>query len=299
MVIVHLQGGLGNQIFQYAAGRQLAINQGSELRLDLSWFKGDQRRRGFTPRRFLLDRFAIVAGRATRADASRIRLRAELRRIFRFGGSKSAAEEETPWLVERSHFVFDPRVLRAHGDTYLHGYWQNERYFAESSDLLRDELRLRQPPDSRTDVIRSRMANSNSVAIHVRRGDYLEQADAPRSHRVCGADYYHECLRLMVERVDDPRFFIFSDDPEWVARNILIPGNAPFEIVTHNDEGKAHEDLMLISACRHQILSNSTFGWWGAWLNPNPDKIVIGPERWFRGDVFDTSELLPPGWLRV
>jgi hypothetical protein len=139
-----------------------------------------------------------------------------------------------------------------------------------------------------------RIAGCNAVSLHVRRGDYVSNPDSSRVHGLCGADYHQAAVRRIAEVVPQPHLFVFSDDPQWAAGNLHL--DHPATIVTGNDTRRDYEDLHLMSLCKHHIVANSSFSWWGAWLDTNPDKIVIAPERWFAHEQHDTRDLLPPTW---
>lgn len=297
MVISYLQGGLGNQLFQYAIGRQLAIKQSSELKLDLSWFSDPTKRTGITPRAFRLGNFQIHAVEATPDEIARLRPRNVVRRAVKRLQRTIAPYDWNSWLHEQRWFAFDERVLAVRRDVYLSGYWQNEAYFRDCADLLRQDIVPMHPLHADSETLLSRISKTDSVAIHVRRGDYVEADPAPWAHSVCGPAYYHACIERIRQRVRKPHFFVFSDEPKWVKENIDIP--YPIEFVTHNGQERDYEDLWLMKSCRHQIISNSTFSWWAAWLNLNATKIVLAPRKWFNGDLYDTSKLLPTSWEQL
>nr|VFK65587.1 MAG: Glycosyl transferase family 11 [Candidatus Kentron sp. TUN] len=134
--------------------------------------------------------------------------------------------------------------------------------------------------------------------MHIRRGDYVSDKEANTLIGTCSLDYYQRAVRLLQERIEsNPRFYVFSDDPDWVQANLRLDGQ--MHIVRHNNTDTNFEDLRLMSACSHHIIANSTFSWWGAWLNPSPQKIVIAPARWFKSDKLDDRDLIPSSWLRI
>ena len=137
----------------------------------------------------------------------------------------------------------------------------------------------------------------NSVSIHVRRGDYLTNPVTFQTHGLCDIDYYKKAIDEILDLVDKPHFFIFSDDQSWAKSNIIF--GAPTDYVMHNNSLKNYEDLRLMSYCRHHIIANSSFSWWGAWLGNNPEKIVIAPKKWFNDPKIDTTDLIPDTWLRL
>jgi hypothetical protein len=179
----------------------------------------------------------------------------------------------------------------------LDGYWQSERYFADVSDRLRSEFTFKASAAGRNAEIAGEIAAVNAVSLHVRRGDYATNPAMTAMHGICPIDYYDRAVEFVIERVADPVFFLFSDDPDWVREHLKI--DWAVVVVEHNDSDTGHEDLRLMGLCRHHVIANSTFSWWGAWLNPSPEKIVVAPKRWFAEDSIDTSDLLPADWVTL
>jgi hypothetical protein len=202
--------------------------------------------------------------------------------------------ERRYFLIERQ-FHFDPAVLRPRRHAFLAGYWQSERYFDAIADRLRGELTPRQPPDPVNAALLAEIEAAEAVSVHVRRGDYV---DHPDIHPLMPVEYYRAAVDAVRARTRDPRFFIFSDEPD--RAGALLSWLSPATVVSHNGAERDSEDLRLMRHCRHHIIANSTFSWWGAWLCPHADKVVIAPRRWF-ADAFphSTADLLPPRWLRI
>lgn len=286
MIVVRLSGGLGNQLFQYAAGRRLAQRRQAELVLDLGWYERTPRRD--TPRDYELAHYPIQARIASGTEKLWCRLHEGpvLRRLDRL---------PRRWRHRREKgFAFDPAVLELPNDVYLDGYWQSYRYFDDIAALIQSELTPLAPMGPRDEELAGRIRATNSVAVHIRRGDYVTNAAASRAHGLCSAEYYDRALSRIAAAVD-PHFFVFSDDPAWARSSMKFPG--PFEVIDHNGPERAFQDLRLMAMCKHQITANSSFSWWGAWLNANPAKIVLTPAQWFV-KVPNTSSLCPSDWLR-
>lgn len=280
-VVVRLKGGLGNQLFQYAAGRSLAERLQADLKVDVAAFGSGDRRYG-------LGHFIASPQVATPEE---VRSAGGARRIQLVLGMLHA---RGPVLRER-HFHFDRRFEQIATSVYLDGYWQSERYFAHIAPLVRDELRVRVAPSIANAATLERIRAGTSVAVHVRRGDYVTNAKARRTHGGCPPDYYTAACRFVVERTRRPSFFVFSDDPEWVRANLSFPGAV--EYVDHNGPRDAHEDLRLMAACQHHVIANSTFSWWGAWLGHSKTQIVVAPQRWFATRTRRTADLFPTQWV--
>lgn len=296
MIIVKLRGGLGNQMFQYAAARRLAHAHNAPLGLDISFLSGSG---ADTPRSLELEHLSITAGIASPGEVARLRFK-EARwtaPLFSRGLQMLGKERPAPRDIRERHFHFDVTLLNAPDDVYLDGYWQSEKYFAEIGGIIRSEFTVRYPLDDRNGELAELITGSESVSLHVRRGDYASDPQAAHYHGECGPEYYTRCLDIIGEEMHDPYLFVFSDEPAWVMENLKFPFATTF--VTHNGPQKGYEDMRLMSLCRHNIIANSSFSWWGAWLNGNPDKRVLAPSRWFNQPGIDTSDLLPDSWTRI
>lgn len=283
MIIVKLSGGLGNQLFQYALGRQLAVLNQTELKLDVSQLGNSL---FGTPRSYALDAFSINASLATNREISEL-VGASFSMLGRFGAI-------SPFYQREPHFHFSPLILRLRGDLYFDGYWQSERYFKPIASLVKQELKLQNTVLSRFQMWQNLIQTSESVSVHVRRGDYTLLSMANRFLRPCGLDYYQKAASILLPQLQQPTFFVFSDDPVWAKTHLHFP--VPTHYVTGNS---AAEDLALISQCQHHIIANSTFSWWGAWLAAFPHKKIIAPQQWFATERFNTKDLLPDDWGRV
>ncbi|MBN1585116.1 alpha-1,2-fucosyltransferase [Candidatus Uhrbacteria bacterium] len=298
LTVVRLKGGLGNQLFQYAAGRAIAVRNGSGLKLDITGY-GDQAGLA-TPRTFALAPFVIQAGFANRDEIGGFIGKVSgwkglVGRLWRKLRRKDTGVLEK--VVSESGFGFDPEILGKRGDLYLDGFWQSEKYFSDIAETIRREFTLKKEGELlNTEIARRIGGKSGSVSLHVRRGDYVTDPNTNAYHGTCSPEYYGEAIGLIAEKVSNPHFFVFSDDIEWVKANIGID----YPVTYVSGEGRPdYEELRLMSYCRHNIIANSSFSWWGAWLNPNPDKIVIAPKRWFSGASQDTGDLIPESWIRI
>ena len=288
MVITRLSGGLGNQMFQYAAGKRLATRLGVGYRLDLSLFETLQ---CATPRRYALDVFALDDPIASPEEVRPFLPRRGVRSwLDRLGGRRRTYYRER-------HFHFDPAVLELGGDVCLEGYWQSERYFADIAGLIREAFRFPEPRSGPNLELGRRIRDVVAVSVHVRRGDYVADETTHRWHGVCGIDYYRRAIEHIAERIERAEFFVFSDDPAWAQANLKFPTAVTF--VDHNPPERGFEDMRLMSLCRHHIIANSSFSWWAAWLAVNGDKIVVAPRRWFATDELDASDVCPADWLRL
>ncbi len=287
MITFQAQGGLGNQLFQYAAGRRLAVRHGCQLVVDHHWF--DHPRPGETPRPLELNRYPVAMRLATPFELLRwTPLRSRWGRYLK-------PLMPMNLLREHGHGV-NRDVLSAPANSYLSGFWQSEAYFADIREQLLQELTPIEPPGPKDLAMMDRMQLGDSVSVHVRRGDYVSLASASAYHGLCTLDYYRKAIAYVAERVPSPTLFVFSDDPEWTKAHLKSP--FPTHYVDHNPPEKAFQDLRLMSLCRHHILANSSFSWWGAWLSDPADGLVIAPERWYAVDR-PTPDLIPARWTRL
>ncbi len=306
MITALIRGGLGNQMFQYAMGRALALRRGVDLTVDTRGCRWYGLRLGLG--RFRLPLVEAPAARIPdpvyHRHLCRLRHYERLRPYlwlhpcawFHWLSSRTARALHTygpgPVLHRERRFSFDPRVLDAPDGSFVAGFWQSERYFADAADTIRRDFTLRDPPSAENrrwlDGIR---ATGCAVSVHVRHGAAADVLG------VCSPAYYREAARLVEQRTGaQPVLFVFSDEPARVREQLRFDHEA--HVLDHNGtEGQAHDDMRLMAACDHHVIANSTFSWWAAWLNPSPDKVVVAPEPWMRSCELDTSDVLPRGWL--
>jgi hypothetical protein len=278
-------------MFQYAAARRLAAVHHTSVRIDTSWYNNVPP--GATPRSYELHKLQITGERANRWET-----------IGTNGVRKSRPHELPVALVRKvrpryrffgeRHFQFDPAVLDLPDGVCLFGYWMSEKYFADATEIIRREFEFRDTASAENEDWASKMVEGDSVAVHVRRGDYASRA-TPQG--ICGVDYYRRAVAEARQRLSDPHFFVFSDDLEWARENLDLGSDAEF--VNQNRGAASHEDLRLMSRARHNIIANSSFSWWAAWLNRNESKIVVAPQKWMHDPSFDTRDVLPGGWIPV
>ncbi|PDT58062.1 alpha-1,2-fucosyltransferase [Bradyrhizobium diazoefficiens] len=305
MITVSLIGGLGNQMFQYAAGKALAERHGVGLALDLSGF------RSYPLRSFLLDRLlvpeAITAAQAeagvpdkSESNFVRAKWRGRIDRLLGRAGLPQLAQQ--PHEYREPHFHYDPAFEAQGPRTTLFGYFQSERYFGRIAESLRGWFSPREPVGGAAAEMLARIQASRlPVSVHVRRGDYLNPG-AAEFHGILGDAYYREALgRLEGAIGGEMELFVFSDDPA-AAEQLLsfIPKSRLVHV--RGEPERPWEDMVLMARCRHHIIANSSFSWWGAWLNGAQDKVVIAPRAWFAPNELrkvNTADLYPDGWILV
>lgn len=293
MIIANVIGGLGNQMFQYAAARALSLQLEQPLRLDISWFDGYGLHQGFELQRV----FECDIEIATYADVHAIIGRQSVPLIRRVLQHPRMAILRSHNLIVEPHFHYWPGICSTAHDCYLIGYWQSEKYFDDIAATIRRDFRFKQPIDNRNAQMVEEIDKVSSVSLHVRRGDYVKNPRTNAAHGLCSLDYYRAAIYHITKRVEYPHFFIFSDDMEWVRENLKI--DFPCEYVCHNIGAESYRDMQLMSQCQHHIIANSSFSWWGAWLNPRVDKMIVAPERWFPDRKRQTNDLIPPQWQRL
>jgi len=191
--------------------------------------------------------------------------------------------------------VFDPKVLEEPGYVRLVGYWQNEKYFEEIADVIRSDFEFREPLDASDAAIAVEIERSTAVSVHVRRGDNVWNPASTRFHGVLPLEYYRSATELIRSSVSEPHFFVFSDDPEWCRANLQLPG--PVTVVDHNQDN-AGDDLRLMALCRHHVVANSTYSWWGAWLSRREDKIVVAPKKFVAAAGVE-HDVVPDHWVTL
>ncbi len=292
MIIVRLSGGLGNQLFQYALARALKAVTNQSVKIDAGFLFGDQT--GLTKRFLRIDAFKISV---PFADADDLAVVGVAGKNWLGRSWFSLKNKMMPWryktVIHDTGFVFDPRVLSVTGNKYLMGNWLSPKYFGEICDILAAELVLLKPFGERAQKFLTQINTSEAVAVHVRRGDYLKYPKLG----VCSLEYYQAAIDLIKSKTTNPTFFIFSDDVDYVRQSFGLAN----EVVYVSDQGLTDvEELVLMSKCHHQIIANSSFSWWAAWLNQSASKIVIAPKK-FRADGKDTSDYVSTslGWIRL
>jgi hypothetical protein len=291
MILTKLIGGLGNQMFQYAAGKALALRHGVLVKVDLSELNshaGDK----YTQRHYELGIFTSGIQVTTdkdlapflKGDKSRLQRELQRRMPFLFG-TLNAVE---------SGAAYHPEFKKYPKNTYLKGFWQSEQYFKAYEVEIRKDFRFRESVTEACKTLKTKISACNAVSLHVRRGDYVNNPSANKFHGLCSPQYYNSAVNRISETQKDLGIFIFSDDIGWCREHIK------FDIPVHFMEtGSAYEDMYLMTQCRHNIIANSSFSWWGAWLNDHVDKIVIAPKQWFADTSVNTSDIIPDSWFKL
>ena len=290
MFIVRITAGLGNQMFQYALYRAL-IEQGKEVYLDIS----DSVDRNKPDLYQLKSIFPIIEQLAIREEIDRFKINITDLRLYERMRRKLTLMMSLPYkrYVEKKYYNYDKRIFNLKGDYYLDGYWQSEKYFSCIGKKIREEFKFIPEIVSHNMITLNQVRMTESVSIHIRRGDYVKH---PWHGGICDLEYYQKAIKLMKNKVNNPFFFIFSDDPGWCKENLLVHNSV---FIDWNHGLDSFKDMQLMSNCRHNIIANSSFSWWGAWLNTSPDKIVIAPSRWLNNTTYDHPDIVPYGWIKL
>ena len=304
MIITRLLGGLGNQMFQYAAGLALAERRRTVLKLDVSWFREYAEYEAHN--RYALSCFNVTEQFATQEEIDRVRGVALTRterwsialarrlRLYRYANRHAA-----PTNLHRAlGTAFYPAFFDQPDNTTLEGMWQSELFFAPIAQLVRLHFSFRYPPQPAVEAMASRIrAGGPSAAVHFRRGDYVRNATFSRELGVLPLDYYRAAIARLRERHPDVTLYIFSDDIDAIEREFRPPGSHVF--VRATEPWHSFDKIRLMSLCDHAIISNSTFAWWGAWLNPSPIKTVIAPKQWRQDSPDEWRSAIPSTWIAL
>lgn len=285
--IIKLNGGLGNQMFQWALAKMIEEISDMEAYIDMSYFSKNY------ARPYQLDVFRIKP-----KILSGFLVKLILNIIWRFRGSLNHKTFLGFTLYSEEQFNFDKRISRIKPNTYIEGFFQSEKYFKSIEDKVREEFKFDPFPDDNNQKIIHQINNAaTSISLHVRRGDYVEKQRYQEQYAQCSLEYYQRAVDYIAQRYPNPTLFIFSDDINWVKRKLKLPYESIY--VSHNTGLKSHEDMRLMSLCNHNVIANSSFSWWGAWLNNHKDKIVIAPMKWFNDEKINQSDIIPENWVKL
>jgi hypothetical protein len=299
-VVVKINGGLGNQMFQYAAGRATSLRLNSVFEIETTFFK-DALNEGEHKREYQLNIFPIIAAlNLHEISINNYRKQQNYRSSFLYKAENVLRKKlgilpAYQHIWERKFLTYDPYFQQATKAqlTYLVGDWQNENYFQSAAAVIRTDFTFPAiEAGSLNDAILAQIYGSEAVAVHVRRGDYLLEG----IHSPVSPEYYQNALNLIRSKVINPKFFVFSDDISWCRTNLEL-ADACF--VEHNTGSNNYRDMQLMSNCKHNIIANSSFSWWGAWLNSNPTKIVIAPTMWMTKQGVESSRIIPSSWITL
>lgn len=287
MVIVRLIGGLGNQMFQYAAGKALALYHGTELLLDLSVLAKDPKG-AYTKREFELDIFDASFKMASLEQVNALKEKQES-----FLNKLLPSRKAKFWFNENG-LKFHPDIFSTSPNVLINGYWQSEKYFNECTHTIRKDFSFKKDKLRGIEEIEGRIRDSNSVSLHIRRGDYVASQEALNFHGVCDSSYYERAIEHIASKQGAITLFVFSDDAAWCRNNLKYAHK--YEVV---ETGSLAQDMYLMKSCRHHIIANSSFSWWAAWLDNSPQKMVVAPSRWFNDAAANNNDIVPDAWIKL
>ncbi len=293
MIIVELIGGLGNQLFEYAYARKISHIKKVPLKFDMSFFDN------WPEDVYRLRYFNIKENFATTDETQLLKGRPKTSftaKVYKKISGKTLYDKKSH--IKEPPFTCNDNISKMSDDVYLEGWWGNERYFKDIESIIRREFTLRKELDNDNEELLEKIILNNSVSVHIRRGDYLFNpyfADLT-------LDYYFKAINFMSSKVRNPYLFIFSDDVSWAKKNLNKLEMSKI-FVDINGNKTDYKDLVLMSKCKHNIIANSTFSWWGAWLNNNPKKIIIAPSRWFNNikaqKFYEKGDFVPSSWIKM
>lgn len=293
-IVIKLKGGMGNQMFQYAFGKTLAktaekAGVSVDLLFDVTAYTDPIKKD--TKRPYMLDLLNTDAKIADDATALNAR--------NPYGLISKVIRKINQKLRTDDFVAFKADLLESPYKSYYEGYWQTEKYFLPIIERIRQEFTLREPLGKVAQSIYEKInSDPNAVAIFYRRTDYVGH----KTFDISGQGYEERAMAHMSTQVPNMRLYVMSDDIDWVKANVTLPEGSVYVSSSKAQpviEIPPHEEMKLASTCKHNIIPNSTFAWWGAWLNPNPNKIIIAPKDWVQGDASEYQDITPSGWLRL
>ncbi|AMK78698.1 MULTISPECIES: alpha-1,2-fucosyltransferase [Methylomonas] len=291
MIIQNIIGGLGNQLFQYAFIYAQSRNRNTSFKLDISNFET------YHLRKYALDQYKIKNIIASDDEVTLLKYKNEtkldklIRKILKKPKSMASSYYKEPGVQ------FDCNVFFIKGDIYFDGYWQSARYFENYRNELLKQFTLKLLTLDATKKYLEKISSTESVSLHIRRGDYVTNPRTNAIHGTCSISYYQNAVSHIKKNIKQPYIFIFSDDLMWAKDNLSI--NEQLTFIELNNKFSDCDEIFLMSHCKHNIIANSSFSWWGAWLNTNPNKIVIAPQHWFNDSSLKTDDLIPASWVQL
>jgi hypothetical protein len=291
MIITKLIGGLGNQMFQYATAKALALRHHVDMKVDISFLNLDSEGI-YTQRKYELSIFNTPIQIATANEKEQFfvdnsnKITQKFKELFPLLAKDFYATEKG--IKYNKEFLNYPK------NTYLDGFWQSELYFKNFEAIIKNDFSFNQNTIVLNKHFLLKIESCNSISLHVRRGDYVLNNDANQFHGLCSLDYYNSAIRYIEMKINNIEIFVFSDDINWCKENLKY--NFPIHFMDTND---AYSDLYLMTKCKHNIIANSSYSWWGAWLNTNKEKIVIAPKQWFADQSVITQDIIPAQWIKL
>ncbi|MBE7706910.1 MAG: alpha-1,2-fucosyltransferase [Cyanobacteria bacterium SIG30] len=280
MIIMKYNGGLGNQIFQYLAGKTLAEKLNCELFFDMSFFKGRK------TRKYEMNIFGIEENPCK--DIRPLlywKLRKILKMPKKFLGLNIYNEES---------FSYEEKFEKIENNTFVEGFFQSPKYFNEN---VVNKINFEAKISEKTREIEEKIKEENSISMHIRLGDYVQKSHYSKIYNHLDENYYKKAIEIIKEKVKNPVFYVFSDDIRGASKILSNIQNVIY--INHNIENDSWQDMYLMSKCKHNIIANSSFSYFGAYLNKNPEKTVIAPKKWFQDPNKTTDDVYPDNWIKI
>ena len=291
MITVRLKGGMGNQMFQYAFGYRMAKFLDTDLKLDLSILL-DRSKKDIVPRNYDLSIFKLEPQFNLSPKLLKVLYRPKSSKVAKF--VKKLSQNGKTYFKEKHFHVHQELLNTPINDAVYDGWWQSEQYFHSESEAIRQLFSFKSEILEKAKPMAEQIQSTNAICLNVRRTDFVKN----QTLNTTGLSYFKKAAHYLAERIEDPHFFVFSDDISWCQKNIVLP--FPTTIVTHDLKGEKFSNyLQLMKSCKHYIIPNSSFAWWAVWLNGDANKIVVAPKNWFNNPDVDTSDLVPSSWIRL
>ena len=289
MIIVRFIGGLGNQMFQYAFYKYLKENY-KNVKADISDYKYYKLHNGYELERI----FGIKLDIASERELKKCKDYSFSHRCYLSKIRRKIIGKKPNHIMEDE---YSNTKLKKFDNIYLSGYWQGQKYLKKNDDNIKTDFKF--DGTNKLKKLLEKIKSTNSVSIHFRRGDYVNNKRTNAVHGVCKLDYYYNSIKFINKNVSNPIYYILSDDIDWVKQNFKLDCHTVY--IDKNRDSEYYLDMYLMSLCKHNIIANSSFSWWGAWLNKNPNKIVIAPQKWFADTVKNkrTNKIIPKEWIRI
>lgn len=296
MIIVRLIGGLGNQLFQYCVGRQLAMQRQVSLKLDLSVYDNDVSRECRLS--FFRVNYAIASAKEVDALVAIYEKDALYAKVYRKLEKKFLPKYRRKYFVERDYYVFEPDLLKVGSNVLLEGFWQHHRYYLDLPQQILTEFTLKNEFVENYGILDQIAADHCSVSVHIRRGDYVSDPNNLSWFGILPPDYYQRAMAYIESKIKNPRYYVFSDDLDWAREHLTVNTEAVYVDIAGGQ--KEYLELEAMRRCRHHIIANSSFSWWGAFLNENLDKLVIAPSKWLAQEALNRNvQIQMPAWIKL
>lgn len=296
MIIVNINGGLGNQMSQYALGKALSIEKKTELKLYVKEVTEKNNHNGFE----LQNVFNITSEVATDAERKLVLGIRHTHKLIKLLRSKKLNFLRGKHYIVEQSSNYDKNIKNIPKSVFLRGFWRSEKYFLDHREEILKKFSFKNKFSNENLKIAKKIQEKTSVAIHIRRGDYISNPSTSKTFVSLDFQYYQKAIEKLDLDKSRTLLVFFSDDIDWVKSNIINQLLSDYQCITidNNKGDESYNDMHLMSLCNHNIIANSSFSWWGAWLNTNPDKVVIAPKKW-SSISNNTNDLIPKKWLKV